>query len=176
MDEMKEKLLDTIGEKRFEHSVRVMKESEKLARVLGEDVEKASLAGLLHDCGRFVDQSYLLKKCQEFGIILDKIYTKNVNLLHAPLGAEVARLEYNISDTDVLNAIKYHTTGRADMSMLEKIVYMADYIEPVRNFDGVEQVRDICYREKDIDKALKQSIDNTIRPAYLKKRKHYFKK
>ena len=163
MDKTMKKLLESIGEKRYAHSVRVMNEAKKLAAIYGVDIEKAAIAGLMHDCARFEDKSYLLKKSNEFGIILDKIYTKNVNLLHAPLGAEVARLEYNISDTDVLNAIKYHTTGRADMSMLEKIVYMADYIEPVRNFDGIEQVRDICYREKDIDKALKQSIDNTIR-------------
>lgn len=169
MDEMKEKLLDAIGEKRFGHSLRVMKESEKLAELLGENVEKSSIAGLLHDCARYSQESYLLKKSKEFGIIVDEIYTENVNLLHASLGAKVAREEYGISDSDILNAIKYHTTGRIDMSLLEKIVYMADYIEPKRDFDGVEQVRYICYKEKDIDKAMIQSIDNTIRHILDKK-------
>lgn len=163
MDQRQEKLLEAIGEKRFGHSLRVMKESEKLAEAVGGDREKARLAGLLHDCARYREESYLLKKSAEFDIILDGVYTKNVNLLHAPLGAEVAEREYDISDVDILNAIRYHTTGRAGMSLLEKIVYMADYIEPARDFEGIREIRNICYEEKDIDKALKESIDHTIR-------------
>ncbi len=160
MDKIKEKLLKSIGKKRLGHSLRVMKESERLAEHYGEDIEKASIAGLLHDCGRYEDKSYLLKKAKEFDIILDEIYTKNDNLLHAHLGMEVARREYGISDPDILNAIRYHTTGREKMSLLEKIVYMADYIEPGREFEGLDQVRSLCY--KDIDKALILAIDNTI--------------
>lgn len=166
---MKLRLLDSIGEKRLEHSIRVMEEAEKLALVLSVDKKKAGIAGLLHDCGRYSKESDLLKKTQEFGIILDEIYSENINLLHAHLGSQVARKEYNISDKDILNAIKYHTTGRADMSILEKIVYVADYIEPRRNFEGIEEIRHICYQEKDIDKAIFISIDNTIR--YLLDRK-----
>lgn len=162
MEKINEKLLNSIGSKRLGHSIRVMKEAEKLAKCYGEDIEKASLAGLLHDCGRYEDKSYLLKKAQEFGIILDEIYKKNDNLLHAHLGVEVARHDYGISDTDILNAIRYHTTGRENMSLLEKIVYMADYIEPGREFKGLDEIRSLCYESKDIDKALIGAIDNTI--------------
>ena len=162
MDEINEKLLNSIGTKRLGHSIRVMKEAEKLAKGYGVNVEKASIAGLLHDCGRYQDKSYLLKKAQEFGIILDEIYKKNDNLVHALLGVEVAKREYGISDKDVLNAIRYHTTGRENMSLLEKIVYMADYIEPGREFDGLDRIRSLCYESKDINKALIGAIDNTI--------------
>lgn len=163
MEKIKEKLLRTIGESRFKHSLRVMNEAKKLAQIYGLDQEKAAIAGLLHDCARYEDKTQLLKKSQEFDIILDKLYTKNFNLLHAPLGARVASESYNIDDKDILNAIKYHTTGRKDMSMLEKIVYMADYIEPKRDFEGIKEVRNLCYEEKDLNKALIRSIDNTIR-------------
>lgn len=163
MEKIKEELLSTIGESRFEHSLRVMVQAKKLAEIYRVDQEKAAIAGLLHDCARYEDKMQLLKKCQEFDIILDKLYTGNLNLLHAPLGARVASETYKIYDEDILNAIKYHTTGRKDMSMLEKIVYMADYIEPKRDFEGIEEVRNLCYKEKDLNKALIRSIDNTIR-------------
>lgn len=162
IDDIKQKLKDDIGEKRLEHSMRVMDESKKLARVYDVDVESAAIAGLLHDCGRLTDSSSLLKKADEFGIILDRMYTKNVNLIHARLGMEIARQKYEIEDIDILNAIRYHTTGRENMSILEKIVYMADYIEPGRSFKGIEEIRDICYIEKDINKALVKASDNTI--------------
>ena len=162
MDKIKECLLKTIGEKRLGHSIRVMNEARKLAKTYSIDEESAAISGLLHDCGRYGSKDELLKKAKEFDIILNDIYTENVNLLHAPLGARVAKEIYDISDNDILNAIRYHTTGRENMSMLEKIVYMADYIEPKRDFNGIEEIRSICYEEKDIDKALKMSIDNTI--------------
>lgn len=162
IEEIKQKLRDDIGEKRLEHSVRVMEECKKLAGVYSVDIESAAMAGLLHDCGRLTDSSSLLKKADEFGIILDRIYTKNVNLIHARLGMEIARQKYGIEDFDILNAIKYHTTGREDMSILEKIVYMADYIEPGRSFEGIEMIRDLCYIDRDINKALVKASDNTI--------------
>ena len=158
-----EKLLDSIGEGRYAHSVRVMDESKKLAQIYNVDIEKASIAGLMHDCGRYQDKSYLLKKSDEFGIILGRLYTKNVNLLHAHLGMEVAKRDYGVSDSDILNAIRYHTTGRESMSDLEKVVYLADYIEPKRNFEGIEDIRKLCYEGVNIDKALIECIDNTIR-------------
>ncbi len=163
MEKIKKELLITIGEKRLGHSIRVMTEAKKLSKYYDVDEEKVAMAGLLHDCARYEDKAQLLKESEEFGIISDKLYTGNVNLLHAPLGAEVAKKKFNISDIDILNAIRYHTTGRENMSMLEKIVYIADYIEPKRDFEGIEYVRNICYEEKDLDKALISSIDNTIK-------------
>ncbi len=162
MKDIKQKLKNDVGEKRFEHSLRVMEEAGKLAYIYDVDVEFAATAGLLHDCGRYQDKSTLLKNAAEFGIILDSMYENNVALIHAYLGMEVAKVEYGIENKDVLNAIKYHTTGRENMSMLEKVVYMADYIEPYRSFEGIEEIRNLCYVEKDINKALVKAIDNTI--------------
>lgn len=161
-EQIKEKLRYTIGTERLDHSLRVMEEAGKIAECLGTDKDKAMMSGLLHDCGRFSDKSILLKKAGEFGIILEKIYTKNANLIHAYLGREVAKQVYGVEDSDVLDAIKYHTTGKANMSMLEKIVYMADYIEPFRNFEGIDEIRALVYKDKNIDEALLRAIDNTI--------------
>ncbi|AFS78981.1 metal dependent phosphohydrolase [Gottschalkia acidurici 9a] len=166
IEKIKEDLLNSIGTKRYEHSLRVMDEANKLAEMYGVDQAKASIAGLLHDCGRLKEKSYLLKKAQDFGIILEDVYAKSDNLLHAYLGAEIAKQEYNIDDIDILNSIRYHTTGRENMSKLEKIIYMADYIEPGRDFDGIDKIRELCY--KDLDKSLIRSIDNTI--VYIIKR------
>lgn len=160
--DIEQRLKDTIGEKRADHSIRVMEEAKKLAKIYDVDIESATMAGLLHDCGRFMDKSSLLKKADEFGIILDRIYTENVNLIHARLGVEIAKKEYGVEDCNILNAIRYHTTGREAMSILEKVVYMADYIEPFRSFKGIDEIRDLCYVEKDINRALVRAIDNTI--------------
>lgn len=162
MKDIKEKLKDDVGEERFEHCIRVMEEAKKLAKIYGVDIDSAAMAGLLHDCGRCKDKSTLLKKADKFDIILDSVYANNPCLIHAYLGVEVAREEYGIEDPDILNAIGYHTTGRESMSMLEKIVYMADYIEPMRSFEGIEEIRDLCYVDKNINLALVKAIDNTI--------------
>ena len=162
IEQIKDNLRETIGLDRLNHSLRVMEEAGKIAECLGEDSKRAMTAGLLHDCGRFNDKSILLKKVEKFGIILDEIYTKNANLFHAYLGKEVAKEVYGVEDSDILDAIKYHTTGKADMSMLEKIVYMADYIEPFRHFEGIDEIRSLVYEDKNIDEALLRAIDNTI--------------
>ncbi|KNF09433.1 hypothetical protein CLPU_3c02120 [Gottschalkia purinilytica] len=158
---IKEDLEKSIGKDRYLHSLRVMEVSQKLAKCYGENEEDAMLAGLLHDCGRILDKCYLLKMANEFGIILKGMYEKEFVLIHAYLGAEIAKNHYKIENTDIINAIKYHTTGRENMSLLEKIVYIADYIEPGRDFPGVEEIRDLAY--KNLDKSLLKSMENTIR-------------
>lgn len=160
IEDIKKELLNSIGEKRYEHSIRVMNEAKKLAKVYNIDENKATLAALLHDCGRFKEKLNILKKAEDFGIILESTYADDTNLLHAYIGAKIAEQTYCIKDKDILNAIRYHTTGRENMSTLEKVVYMADYIEPGRNFEKIESIRDLSY--KDLDKALKEAIDNTI--------------
>lgn len=156
----KEKIIDDIGEKRFEHSLRVRDTSLKLAEINGVDSYKAEIAALYHDCGKIEDQELLLEKAKEFDLTLDKYMLESKELIHAHLGARMAEEIYGIKDMDILNAIKYHTTGRDDMSMLEKVIYIADYIEPKRNFEGVEDVRNIAF--KDINKALFMALNKTI--------------
>ncbi|NLW40752.1 MAG: HD domain-containing protein [Tissierellia bacterium] len=155
-----EKLKEDIGTERYEHSIRVMKVCEELAKHYHYPVEKAKLAGLLHDCGKLQGQINLLKMASDFGIILDNITKINKELIHSPLGAEIARSKYNIEDDEILKAIRYHTTGRENMSLLEKIVYIADLIEPARNFEGVDKIRALAHQN--LDKALLFAIDNTL--------------
>lgn len=153
-------LLNDTGEHRFNHILRVIEEAKKLAYVYNVDIDKAYKAALFHDCAKFSDKKKLLKMAYDFDIILNDIMRSSPELIHAPLGSKLAQLKYNIEDTDILNAIKYHTTGRKDMSQLEKIVYLADYIEPYRKFIGVENVRQLAY--EDLDKSLLLAMNQTI--------------
>ena len=157
---IKRQIISDIGEKRFEHSLRVRDVAIELAELYKVDRNQAETAALFHDCAKIRDNEILLRKASDYKLSLDDYMRENHELIHGPLGARMAELRYNISDPDVLSAIKYHTTGKRDMTMLEKIIYMADYIEPGRNFPGVEKVREIAY--KDIDEALIMAMNNTI--------------
>lgn len=140
-------LNEAVGSKICNHCIRTMEESEKLAKIYDVDVEKARIAGLLHDCGKLWDK-------------------KVDNLKHAKEGALLAKEKYNIHDVDILNAIRYHTTGREAMTMLEKIVYIADKIESNRKFEGVEEIRSLAY--DNINDAIIKSLMSTI--EYVKQR------
>ncbi|MBP1924972.1 putative nucleotidyltransferase with HDIG domain [Sedimentibacter acidaminivorans] len=147
IEEMKVELEKSVGTKLFGHCVRTMEEAVKLAKNYNVDVEKAKLAGLLHDCGKLWDK-------------------QTDNLKHAKVGAELAKKSYSIQDVDILNAIRYHTTGREAMSLLEKIIYIADKIEPNRNFAGVEEIRELAYNN--INEAIIKSLISTI--SFVKQR------
>ncbi len=157
---MHDKLKRDIGEARYKHSIGVMNTSIELAKRYHCPVEEAALAGFLHDCGKLKEKINLLKTADDFDIILDNVMRNNVELIHGPLGEQIAIKEYHITNKDVLNAIRYHTTGREDMSLLEKIVYIADIIEPGRSFEGVDKIRQLTY--KDIDLGLLYAINRTI--------------
>lgn len=158
---MHEKLKEDIGIERYNHTIRVVETSKKLALKYKEDVQKTSMAALLHDCGKFSDSRKLLKMIDDFDIILDNVMKNNIQLVHGPLGAEMARRVYGIDDHEILSAIYYHTTGKENMSLLEKIVYISDYIEPGRDFQGVDEVREMAF--VDLDKSILWAMDNTIK-------------
>ncbi|MDO5707404.1 MAG: nicotinate-nucleotide adenylyltransferase [Andreesenia angusta] len=162
--EMIEKILkqlkDTLKTSRYEHSLRVADRASELAHKHGEDSERAYLAGLLHDIGKVRDEDVLLKISTDFDIILEeKIKSDTVNF-HCILGEIIAKKVYDIQDKDILNSIRYHTTGREDMSPLEKIVYLADYTEYGRNFEKVEEARRLA--DENLDKAMIFALENTI--------------
>ncbi|MBS4537158.1 bis(5'-nucleosyl)-tetraphosphatase (symmetrical) YqeK [Clostridium sp. D2Q-11] len=161
IENIKKILIQEIDEERYNHTLRVVETAKKLALVYGVDDRRTEIAALLHDCAKYKDRKVLLKRAEEFGIILDIISRHNHHLIHSFLGAEIAKLKYNIVDDDILNAIKYHTIGREDMSILEKIIFIADYIEPGRNFEGINEIRELAFN--DIDKAIIISMDNTIK-------------
>lgn len=156
-----ENLEKEIGTLRYNHSLGVMNTSIKLAKHYHTNEKKAALAGLLHDCAKFDVGKDLLKMADEFGIILDNVMRNNVELIHGPLGAEIAKREYNILDKEVLDAISYHTTGKESMSLLEKIIFIADYIEPSRKFKGVEKVRELAFQNLNLSLII--AMDNTIK-------------
>ena len=166
---MKEKLQSALSIERYIHTLGVAEESVKLAKRYGKDglIEKAELAGLLHDCAKDYPPDMKKRFCKEYHIPLDDIMKKQIDLCHPFLGAEVARREYGIEDEEILNAIRYHTTGRPNMSLLEKIIFVADYIEPGRkSFDGLEETRKLAY--ENLDCAVEKTLEQTI--AYVKER------
>ena len=160
-DRMKKKLEKSLPDKRFLHSLGVADTSEALARRLGEDPQRAYTAGLLHDCAKGMSHEEMLAYAAGCGWEPDEVTLGALQILHAPVSALMAEKEYGIGDGGILDAIRYHTTGRSGMSMLEKIVFTADLIEPNRDFEGVEELRKLC--EEDFDACVIACIDSSIR-------------
>ena len=134
--------------KRILHVLGTEQEAIRLAERYGADVEKARRAALLHDITKKLDMADQLALCQRYGIRLDDLEQKALKLLHAKTGAAIARDVFGVDD-EIYNAIWYHTTGHAGMTLLEKIIYIADYIEPSRDFPGVDRLRKVCYENLD---------------------------
>ena len=144
---------------RIPHVLGTEQEAIRLAERYGADVEKARVAALLHDCTKKLNMEQQLELCRRYGIELDELEQKALKLLHAKTGAAVARDVFGV-DEDIYSAIWWHTTGHGDMTLLEKIIYLADYIEPSRNFPGVDKLRRACY--KDLDEGLLLGLEMTI--------------
>ncbi len=166
---MQEKLQSALSVKRYIHTMGVSEEAVRLAEIYGTTVErqKAQVAGLLHDCAKDYPKELRQRFCKEYKVKLDEVMEKQPDLIHPFLGAEVAKREYKVKDEEILNAIRYHTTGRANMTLLEKIVFIADYIEPNREkFEGLEEARRLAYL--DLDMAMKFILEETI--AFVQER------
>lgn len=146
--------------KRFEHSLRVADTAKKLANLYGTDEEKAELAGILHDYAKCFTMDKLRQLLIE-GQFSEDLLLYHQELWHGPVGAHIMKTKYGMTDVDVLNAIQFHTTGRAQMSKLELVIYVADYIEPGRQFPEVEEVRHIA--QEDLYQAAWTISSNTIR-------------
>ena len=149
-----------IRHKRVAHVMGVEEEAVKLAKFWGADPELARHAAILHDCTKYLDLDAQLKLCRKYGIPLDDLERQAVKLLHAKTGACIARYVFGEPD-EVYEAILWHTTGKADMTLLDKVLYMADYIEPNRDFEGVDRLRELAYT--DLDRAMLLGVDATIR-------------
>jgi nicotinate-nucleotide adenylyltransferase len=145
---LKEKSLALHKEKRVAHVIGCSETAAALARRWGADETDAARAGILHDVTKALDGREQLLLCEKYGIMTDTFEQTNTKLLHAKTGSAVAREIFGENDA-VCNAIYWHTTGKADMSLLEKILYLADYIEPNRAFEGVERVRALAFENLD---------------------------
>ncbi len=131
--EIRKKLEKAFDDDRYEHTLGVAVTARMLARIHGADESDAYVAGLLHDCAKNVSHKKKIQTCENEGVDISEVERANPGLLHAKAGAILARTDYGISNEDVLNAIRSHTTGRPGMSLLEKIVFVADYVEPGRD-------------------------------------------
>ncbi len=160
IDEIRLKLKDALTEKRYIHSIGVMNTAIELAKHYGADLEKTSIAALLHDCAKNYSHSEMFELCEKYNIVIDDISKSSPGLIHGFLGAAMAKKDYGITDPEIYDAIYYHTVGKPDMSLITKIIYIADGIEPGRTYDGVERIREIVF--EDIDRALVLQIDYTI--------------
>lgn len=149
-----------MGDKRFNHSLEVAKSAALLAEKYGADVEKATLAGLLHDVCKETPQSEQLKILDNNGIILSNVEKSAFKLWHAISGSAFVKSELLIDDMDIINAIRYHTTAREGMSLLEKVIYIADYISADRDYNGVDEMRSAA--QKGLEEAMRVSLEFSI--------------
>lgn len=132
---------DLMGNKRFKHSVNVADMSVRLAKKFGVDEDKAYIAGILHDCQKEADREIMLKEAKESGFYIDPVELDCFKLWHGIAAAYYVRERLKIEDKDILNAIRFHTVGRANMSALEKIVFLADMVSEERSYPDVEKYR-----------------------------------
>ena len=145
---------------RFRHCRDVSQTAVRLAERWDADIEKARLAGILHDCARNLKGEELLKTSRQFGMIPSPLELLQPALIHAPLGAIIAERRFGISEPQVLQAIRRHTTGAPQMTLLDKVIYLSDCIEPGRNFSGVRKIRDMAV--EDLDAAVLLAYEHSI--------------
>lgn len=158
---IRKKLEKELDARRFEHTLGVAYTAAALAMRYQGDLEKAQLAGLLHDCAKCISNEKKLSICEKHHIPISEIERENPFLLHAKAGCYIARKQYHIQDQDILNAILNHTTGRPGMSLLEKIIYIADYIEPGRKqAPNLTRIRQLAFQE--LDQALLGILRDTL--------------
>ena len=164
---IKEKMRHKLGIGRYEHTLGVAYTAACLAMRYGADSETAEIGGLLHDCAKQYDNETLLKKCRKYELPVTEAEVKNPSLLHAKVGAYLAEHKYDVSDPAILSAIRFHTTGKPDMTLLEKILYVADYIEPRRfKAPNLEKIRGLAFQ--DLDEAVYEIMSDTL--DYLNER------
>ena len=158
-------LKSTLSEKRYKHSLGVMKKAEELALIYGVDVNIAKLTGLAHDIGKEYSDEEMLKYAKENNIEVDSVEEVNVGLLHAKIGADICKKKYNFTE-EMQNAIKYHTVGNENMDLLAKIIFVADKTEEGRNYkkeeknEQLQKVRELS--KIDINEALLYEIDSSL--------------
>ncbi|MBQ2829545.1 MAG: nicotinate (nicotinamide) nucleotide adenylyltransferase [Oscillospiraceae bacterium] len=159
LEKLRPAALSFLHAKRVPHVLGTEETAVKLAERYGADVEQARVAALLHDCTKRLSMEDQLALCELYGIELDELERETAKLLHAKTGAVLARDLFGVNDA-VYAAISWHTTGKAGMTTLEKVLYLADYIEPTRDFEGVERLREAVWR--DLDEGLLLGLTMTV--------------
>lgn len=158
-EEMRKGILSRLRGYRYEHTLGCERAARKLAERFGGDPEKAGVAALLHDITKHLSPQEQLNLCEKYGIIPCTVEKSEPKMLHGKTAAAIARDEYGMPE-EICDAIACHTTGRRGMTLLDKILYLADYIEDTRDFSGVEKARKLA--RQDIDRALLYCYDQTL--------------
>ncbi len=163
ISEIIERLPKYETQKRIKHSIRVKETALQLYKLWGGNKQVLVYAALLHDIARDLSIEKLIKIAEKNGYRIDKIEAENPIILHAPIGAIIAEKDFGITDKNILNCIKYHTTGRASITLNEAIIYLADFIEPGRDFEDAKKVRKIAFAD------LKEAVirETILNVAYL---------
>ncbi len=151
----------------FKHCLGTAKAASELAERYGVDPEKAYLAGIVHDYAKPLSGHKLIEIADQLQVPLDNITRQQHKLLHAPVGAVLLEKELGISDPGILKAVAFHTTGHGRMSTFEKVLYLADYIEENRQFEGLEEIRKAA--KSDLDLALLNAVDMAIRSIIVRR-------
>ncbi len=154
------RVADQLSIVRFKHSLNVAHVAHQLAKHHGASADHAAIAGLLHDIAREYSDAELLTIAESLKMVLSPVERAIPMLLHGIIGAHIAKINFEISETSILSAIMFHVTGKANMTLLEKILFIADYTEPLRRFPEVNLVRKISFQ--DIDKAVILAIDSSL--------------
>lgn len=161
---IRKKLKNSLDPHRFEHSLSVSYLCIALGMRYGCNLEQAEISGLLHDCAKRYDETTIIQKCIKYNLSVTEFERKVPEVLHAKLGAFMAMHKFHIHDKDIINAILVHTTGKPGMTLLEKILFTADYIEPRRDkAPNLDFLRKLAF--EDLDQAVYQILENTI--SYL---------
>lgn len=158
-EKMRKSILARLHGYRYEHTLGCERAAKRLASCFGGDVEQAGFAAILHDITKHLSMDEQLALCAQYGIVPNEVERAEPKILHGKTAAAIARAEYDAPD-EVCAAIACHTTGKKDMTLLDKILYMADYIEDTRDFDGVDTARSLVKRG--IDVALLYCYDRTL--------------
>ena len=161
INEIKEYVGKILPDKRMKHTEGVRETALKLAKKYECDEKKVEIAALLHDVGKYLHRDVLVDIIKFEDENKKRILQTEPQIYHGYGSAYLAKRDLGITDTEILNAIKYHTTGRENMSLLDKIIYIADYIEPNRCFEGVEEIRGIAF--KDLDESVLKAMNNTVK-------------
>ena len=156
IEKILEDVKNTLSEKRYIHSIGVMKQAEYLAKKYGQDVEIAKAVGIAHDIAKELTEEEKIKYVEENKIEIDEIEKINIGLLHAKIGADICKKKYNFTE-EMQNAIKYHTTGNENMDTLAKITFVADKTEENRKYDDLQTVQKLA--DEDLDKCILYILD-----------------
>ncbi len=172
-----------LSSRRFHHSLQVAEIAVQMAKIYNINSEKVYLAAILHDYAKGLSGQELLQLAVENNLLEDEVDCEVPDLLHAPVGSFLVQKDLGIKDEEILTAIKHHTLGSVDMSGLDKIVYLADMIEPSRDYPGLERLKCLCFR--DLDEAMLFGLESTLKycleqeriihPCTVRTRNHFLR-